>query len=107
MSEQVIDSLIGRLHDLADEIGWEFAIAAAATSTCSVYCDLWREARADDDTDESIEDYGLTGLEELRVRISDHGNAHYYDGELLHVDVHNPEIGFDRLRERLSQPQKV
>jgi hypothetical protein len=102
-----LDDLIDRVHELANEAGWRFRICAASESTVSVYLELSREVRGPDDTDESIEDYGMTGLEEIGVRISDHGNAHYHEGERFHVrmDLY-PDGDLERLRERLSRPPK-
>jgi hypothetical protein len=102
-----LDDLIGRIHDLADEVGWKFRVGGASESTVSVYIDLWRECRGEDDTDESIEDYGMTGVEEISVRISNHGNAHHHDGERVHVRLDgDAEADIEKLRVRLSRPAR-
>ncbi len=108
MNEHAVDDLIDRIHDMANALGWSFRIDGASNSTISVYVDLWRDCRGESDTDESIEDYGYTGQESVRVRISDHGNAHYYDGEQMHIRMDcDPEADLELLRARLSRPAMV
>lgn len=96
-----IDRVSDAVIDLATAARWEWRIAGAAETTCSLYLELSREWYDEEDEER---------LEILDVRISDHAAVAGRGSNLgerfaIRLD-RQPDADLDRLRERLAQPPR-
>jgi hypothetical protein len=101
-----IDATEERIEAAAVANGWSM-ICRSIASTGSRYYDLAREAREDGQTDQDVEDFGLAGLEEFTLRISDHGDCYCRAAMSVAKNPSGDDTTIEAVLRRLSAPQKV
>jgi len=90
----------------AADHGWSMVVRDIA-ATGSRYYELMRECRAEDDTDESIADYGPTGLESITLRISDHGDCYCRSDYSLAERPSGDDTTIEAVMCRLMTPRRA